>query len=404
VSSQRNPTGKQSRSQLGWALGGVVTLAILLTCGLTWVFAYNQLGYEYFWERPGEISGEQWQYHIRNAATLVGVPGVAAALVFSYFKQRTSDRTQETTAAVLQLQQEQHDSEIVSRLRDRYTAAAEQLGHSSPAVQLAGVYALAGLADDWGALGRIKDRQDCIDMLISTLETTEQEQSQESSNSLTHIEGRIYRIFKQHFDLSPTEGRSWSDVDANLSNYKRRWGPGAQWSFSGGEKVFRAETISTGGTTVLQNSKLGGTAAVVIRVSDPSRPILIHQVVVTGDSSFGIEWERAPTDQVVPVKLQHSRLHGGQIKLIEWMSPAPKRILYFKDCQFHGTRIRLPERAGSYKITFDSCTFGVNPFFQKILDDERPEIEIVGMSQFGQALNQFAAKRDASLLDEEWLQ
>jgi hypothetical protein len=50
-------------------------------------------------------------------------------------------------------------------LNERFSAAAGQLGSDKPsAVRLAGVYAMAGLADDWE-----DDRQTCVDMLCAYL-------------------------------------------------------------------------------------------------------------------------------------------------------------------------------------------------------------------------------------------
>jgi hypothetical protein len=49
-------------------------------------------------------------------------------------------------------------------LNERFATAAEQLGSDKPpAVRLAGVYAMAGLADDWA-----DNRQTCIDVLSLT--------------------------------------------------------------------------------------------------------------------------------------------------------------------------------------------------------------------------------------------
>jgi hypothetical protein len=47
---------------------------------------------------------------------------------------------------------------------ERFTTAAGQLGSETPAVRLAGVYAMAGLADDW-----TDQRQTCIDVLCAYL-------------------------------------------------------------------------------------------------------------------------------------------------------------------------------------------------------------------------------------------
>src|SRR5215470_10229029 len=49
-------------------------------------------------------------------------------------------------------------------LNERFATAAEQLGSDKPAVRLAGVYAMAGLADDWE-----ENRQACTDVLCANL-------------------------------------------------------------------------------------------------------------------------------------------------------------------------------------------------------------------------------------------
>ena len=48
---------------------------------------------------------------------------------------------------------------------ERFTTAAEQLGSDKPAIRLAGVYAIAGLADDWK-----ENRQTCVDVLCAYLQ------------------------------------------------------------------------------------------------------------------------------------------------------------------------------------------------------------------------------------------
>src|SRR5215467_2478497 len=50
-------------------------------------------------------------------------------------------------------------------LNERFATAADKLGSDKPAaVRLAGVYAMAGLADDWP-----KNRQTCVDVLCAYL-------------------------------------------------------------------------------------------------------------------------------------------------------------------------------------------------------------------------------------------
>ncbi|MBO0885305.1 MAG: pentapeptide repeat-containing protein, partial [Mycobacterium sp.] len=66
-------------------------------------------------------------------AVVAGIGGVVA-LVISYRRQRLTESAELREATKLHT--------------DRFTAATAQLGGDSSAVQLAGVHALAGLADD----------------------------------------------------------------------------------------------------------------------------------------------------------------------------------------------------------------------------------------------------------------
>jgi hypothetical protein len=59
-------------------------------------------------------------------------------------------------------QRRTHELPERGQLTDRFTAAVAQLGDPSPAIQLGGVHALAGLADD-ATTGTL--RQTCIDVL-----------------------------------------------------------------------------------------------------------------------------------------------------------------------------------------------------------------------------------------------
>lgn len=397
MTRQDENTDKSGRPTLAVAIAVAVIVAVLATSGLTWMFVSNQLGYPFFWERPGSVTGEQWQTHIRNAATLLGVPGIAAALVFSYFRQRTNDRTQGTTSAVLELQQEQHQFETVSRFRDRYTAAAEQLGHQSEAVQLAGVYALAGLADDWGELRRYRDRQDCIDMIISTLESA---QEARDGNSLTHIEARIRRLFDQHFQSELAAGRSWHDVDVNLSEYNRAWGAARDWKFDGGNKVFDAATFAIGVSAVLQSVHITGTSTLHILTS--GHGLKLQNLDVRDSAMLRIESSTPEgTTQVNPHFIT-CVLDGGYVVFSERMEPAPKRVVRFEECVFSGTSLRLPVRPERYELIFADCSFAENPFDRTVSADEKPTVRFEGKTTFMGRMSEFDLET-RTIFDREWV-
>lgn len=89
----------------------------------------------------------------------VGVLTVATTAVTQYFSQRATSRaTQKALGKTLGEQR-------TRTLNERFATAAGQLGDDKPAaVRLAGVYAMAGLADDWP-----ENRQTCVDVLCAYL-------------------------------------------------------------------------------------------------------------------------------------------------------------------------------------------------------------------------------------------
>lgn len=123
------------------------------------------------------------------AAAAVAVPGA----ILAYHRQRALDQANTLVEQQHQhkitadnradtLATKQHDHKVLTdqrehiasterNLRDRYTTTAAQLAHESGAIRLAGVYALASLADDWHTFGNNDERQVCIDLLCAYLRT-----------------------------------------------------------------------------------------------------------------------------------------------------------------------------------------------------------------------------------------
>ena len=82
--------------------------------------------------------------------------------------ERSFDEQRKQLDRTLQAQSDQLDRTLAEQrtrtLNERFATAAEQLGSDKPAVRLAGVYAMAGLADDWE-----ENRQTCVDVLCAYL-------------------------------------------------------------------------------------------------------------------------------------------------------------------------------------------------------------------------------------------
>ena len=91
---------------------------------------------------------------------------VIATVVVQIFGRRA---TSQDTQKALEEQRKQLDRTLAEQrtrtLNERFATAAGQLGSDKPAaVRLAGVYAMAGLADDWP-----ENRQTCVDVLCAYL-------------------------------------------------------------------------------------------------------------------------------------------------------------------------------------------------------------------------------------------
>ena len=84
---------------------------------------------------------------------IVGGLGGVVFLTIGYRKQRDGEAAERRNDAAEAREQSKH-------FHERFGVAAEQLGSGAPRVRLAGVYAMAALADDWDA-----GRQTCINVL-----------------------------------------------------------------------------------------------------------------------------------------------------------------------------------------------------------------------------------------------
>ncbi|MFM1722111.1 pentapeptide repeat-containing protein [Rhodococcus sp. PAM 2766] len=174
------------------------------------------------------------------AAAAVGVP----AAVLAYHRQRALDTANRTAAGQhehkVQADYREHRTGVERHLRERYTICGEQLGHDSSAIRLAGVYALASLADDWHDFGRKSERQVCIDLLCAYLRTRSRhpvgapvepedpdtwhtgEEAQVRSAIIGHIRSRNQRADGEwlgcHFELSAADLITANLSDADLTD------------------------------------------------------------------------------------------------------------------------------------------------------------------------------------------
>jgi hypothetical protein len=158
---------------------------------------------------------------LKASLGVLAAVGVVLGGVFAYRKQHLAEGDARRSDADL--------------FADRYTAAAEQLGHPSPATRLAGVYAIARLADDWH-----EQRQTCIDVLCAYLRLPR--------NSAQHREERevrrtIVRVIRDHLRLD--RGLvSWQGYDMSFEGAVFESGDLSHAHFSGGRISFHGVRFS----------------------------------------------------------------------------------------------------------------------------------------------------------------
>ncbi|WP_032374120.1 hypothetical protein [Rhodococcoides fascians] len=176
---EKTDTGTKPPIRLGWLVLGGVGLSTGAGAVLFYAFVWQQLNGAWVWSLNG-ATGQQLFDAARTTVTLVGIIGLGGAAFIAIRRQRTTESTQVTAAQALVLSQSEFQHESTRALRDRYTAAAEQLGSDSFALRLAGVYALSALADDWAAVNNTSERQVCVDLLCAYLRTPVAEAVQNS--------------------------------------------------------------------------------------------------------------------------------------------------------------------------------------------------------------------------------
>jgi uncharacterized protein YjbI with pentapeptide repeats len=166
-------------------------------------------------------------------ASVAGV-GALVALVVAYRRQRVS----EASSA--------HDRTRV--FNERFATAAGQLGSEQPAVRLAGVYAMAGLADDWE-----ENRQTCIDVLCAYLrlpydpDPGDDAEPGKRSPYRANREVRltIIRLICRHLLPEMDPARSWQRRNFDFTGVVFDGGTFAKARFSGGIVRFTGASFAS---------------------------------------------------------------------------------------------------------------------------------------------------------------
>jgi uncharacterized protein YjbI with pentapeptide repeats len=235
--------------RIGYALAACFAVAVAGLVGL-WLAARALLGNPHITTSKG-ISVHDTVGVAQLVFASVAGAGALVALVVAYRRQRVAEVSTvedkdrwEATAA--------HDRTRV--FNERFTAIATQLGDGQPAVRLAGVHAMAGLADDW-----MENRQTCVDVLCAYLRLPYDPEPAEDAappywaahiaNKAAYLANRevrhtIVRLIGAH--LRPGAAVPWQGLNLDFTGVVFDGGDFSGAVFSGGEVCFRLAVFSGG--------------------------------------------------------------------------------------------------------------------------------------------------------------
>ena len=222
-------------------LGRVVAYCTALTVVVGYVLAAvlaRVVAGKGSWWRPWtlQLSSSQWYDVLRSDIATVGLIAAGGAAILAYRRQWTGEGQH-------RLDRQRHDLTERADFRDRFSRAAEQLGHDKPAVRLAGAYAMAQLADDWGPVD-VAQRQVCIDVLCAYFRMPSNPKHDGPGEEQVRL--TVISVIRQHLQ-NPDTPTSWCRAELDFT--------GA--TFTGGEHFHNAE-FSSGGSVSFNYAKFSG--------------------------------------------------------------------------------------------------------------------------------------------------
>jgi uncharacterized protein YjbI with pentapeptide repeats len=190
------------------------------------------------------------------AAIIAGALTVIGTLAAQYFGRRATQKT-------LEEQGKQLDRTLAEQrtrtLNERFSTAASQLGGDKPpAVQLAGVYAMAVLADDWK-----ENRQFCVDVLCGYLRIPYEPDPGEEAPAekrraflaIREVRHSVIRVITAH--LIDGAATSWQNLNFDFTSVMFDGG-----DFSGavffGSAVSFINAVFSGGTVSFADATFSG--------------------------------------------------------------------------------------------------------------------------------------------------
>ncbi|WP_327328694.1 pentapeptide repeat-containing protein (plasmid) [Streptomyces sp. NBC_01210] len=283
---------------------------------------------------------------IKTTLAILALTGAVLAGVYAYRKQRIAESDAHRADA--------------NQFADRYTTVAEQLGHEKAAVRLAGVYALARLADDWE-----EQRQVCIDVLCAYLRMPYQTNpgSPEYKEGEREVRHTVIRLIRDHLSLPPAHPHSWQGLDFDFTAVTFDGGDLSGATFSGGTISFnRAEfsdgTVSfsgaafSGGEVSFGRATFSGGIVSFDRATFSGGKVLFRRVSFSGGAVFFDESSFTGGE----VSFDRADFSDGIVSFYQADSSGGR--LSFDRANFSGGKVEfVGSRFVGGRVGFDQATF-----------------------------------------------
>jgi uncharacterized protein YjbI with pentapeptide repeats len=229
--AQRRDAGEARLWHIGTALAVSFTVAVLGLAALAWL-AWVLVSLAGF-RRHGALSLHDTVGVLQLVFATVAGAGALVALIVAYRRQKIAEAESARERARV--------------FNERFTTIATQLGADQPAVRLAGVHAMSGLADDWK-----ENRQTCVDVLCAYLRLPYDPDPGEGTDpgplaayrANREVRHTIIRLIGTH--LRPGVAVSWQGLNLDFTGVVFDGGDFSGAQFSGGDVRFDGATFSGG--------------------------------------------------------------------------------------------------------------------------------------------------------------
>ena len=301
---------------IAWAIGGTLALALAFAAAVT-IAGLHFLHFHRL--KPEPVLSAANLYNLLKVAFAfaAGVGGVFA-LVTAYRRQRVAEFAEAREGARL--------------FNERFGEAAGQLGHDNAAVRLAGVYAMARLADDWPA-----QRQTCVDVLCAYLRMPYQPDpgpdappaDQQAHRSLREVRRTVIRVITAH--LQPDDSRTptaqdWRGLSLDFTGAVFDGGNFKGAEFTGGEVSF-ADAQFTGGEGSFARARFADGEVSFARAQFTGGQVSFARAQFTGGF----------------VSFEGAQLTGGFVR--------------FNRAEFAGAEVRFGAKFSGAQVRFDFAQF-----------------------------------------------